>query len=62
MRASPWDFKRIAAQVIAVQLDQVEGVQEHARIVAGVADAIEGCNAGVVAGDRLPVDDAGARA
>jgi hypothetical protein len=31
------DFERIVAQVVAVQLDQVEGVQEHAVIVAPVA-------------------------
>jgi hypothetical protein len=54
------DLERIAAQVVAVQLDQVEGVQEDARIVASVADAIEGCEAVVVAGHRLPIDDAGA--
>jgi hypothetical protein len=35
------DFERIAPQVVAVQLDQVERVEEHARIVAAVADAIE---------------------
>ena len=28
------DLKRIAAQVIAVQLDQVEGIEEDARVIA----------------------------
>ena len=34
-------YERIAPQVVPVQLDQVEGVQEHAAVVAAVADAIE---------------------
>jgi hypothetical protein len=32
---------RVAPQVVALKLDQVEGVEEHARVVAPVADAIE---------------------
>jgi hypothetical protein len=56
------DFERIAAQVVAVQLYQVEGVQKHPGIVVAVAKKIEGCNAVVITGDRLAVDDAGARA
>jgi hypothetical protein len=53
-------FKRVAAQVVAVQLDQVKGVHENRRVVAPVADAIELSDAAVVAGERLAVDDAGA--
>src|SRR5215467_2776826 len=56
------NLKRIAPQVIAVQFDQVEGVQERAVIMAAVANEIERGNAVVIAGDSLAVDDAGARA
>jgi hypothetical protein len=54
--------KRLAPQVVAVQFDQVEGVEEDARVVASVADAIEARHAVVAATHRLAVDDAGARA
>jgi hypothetical protein len=56
------DLKRIAPQVIAVQFDQIEGVQENAFVMAAVADAIERSDAVVITGNRLPIDDAGARA
>ena len=56
------DLKRIAPQVVAVQLDEVEGVQERAVIMAAVANEIERGNAVVIAGDRFAIDDAGARA
>src|SRR6516164_7753030 len=56
------DLKRIMPQVVAVQLDQVEGVQERAVIMAAVANEIERGNAVVIAGDSFAVDDAGARA
>ena len=52
------DFKRIVPQVVAVQLDQVERVQERAVIMAAVANEIERGNAVVIAGDSFPVDDA----
>ena len=45
------EFKRIAPQVVAVQFDQVEGVQERAVIMAAVANEIERGNAVVIAGD-----------
>src|SRR5262249_52898732 len=51
-----------APQVVAVQLDQVEGVQERAVIMAAVANEVERGNAVVIASDSLAVDDAGARA
>ena len=35
------DLKRIAPEVIAVQLDQVEGVEEYAVVSAVVTDEIE---------------------
>jgi hypothetical protein len=31
------DLKRVSAQIVAVQLDEVEGVQEHAGVVVPVA-------------------------
>ncbi len=37
----PADYERIAPQVVAVVLDQVEGAQEHVGIVAPITDAIE---------------------
>src|SRR5262249_12080928 len=56
------DLKRITPQVVAVLLDQVEGVQERAVVMAAVANEIERGNAVVVAGDSFAVDNAGARA
>jgi hypothetical protein len=35
------DLKRIAPQVVAIQLDQVEGVEEYAVVGAVVTDEIE---------------------
>ena len=52
------DLKRIAAQVVAVQLDQVEGVEEGVTVMASVADTVERGNAVVVTHNRLPIDDA----
>jgi hypothetical protein len=51
--------ERLAPQVVAVERDQVERVQEHARVVAAVADAIEARHPVVVADDGLSIDDAG---
>ena len=56
------DLKRIAPQVVAIQLDQVEGVKEYALVSALVTDEIERSHAVVIAGDSLSIDDAGARA
>ena len=56
------DLQRVAAQIVAVHLDQVEGVEEHGAVVTAIADAIELGDAAVVARDRLAVDDAGAGA
>jgi hypothetical protein len=36
--------ERVTPQVVTVQLDQVEGVEEHARVVPAMADTV-GCNA-----------------
>src|SRR5215471_4417086 len=43
------DLKRIAPQVVAVQFDQVEGVEEYALVSAVVTDKIERRNAVVIA-------------
>jgi hypothetical protein len=56
------DLKRIAPQVVAVQLDEVEGIEKYAPISALVPDEIERGNAVLVASNRLAIDDAGARA
>jgi len=53
------DFEWVTAQVVAVQLNQVEGVEEDRPVVAAVADTVELGDAGLVASDRLAVDDAG---
>jgi hypothetical protein len=49
------------AQVVAVQFEQVEGVQEHDLVVAAMPKTIKRRHAALVAGDGLAVDDAGAR-
>jgi hypothetical protein len=36
------DFDWIATEVVTVQLDQIEGVQERAAVMAAIADVIEG--------------------
>jgi hypothetical protein len=52
--------KRIAAEVIAVQLDQVEGIEEDAAAMAPIPHSLEAGNAVVAAADSFAVDDAGA--
>jgi hypothetical protein len=56
------DLKRIAPQVVAVRLNEVEGIEEDALVSEVVTDEIERGNAVVIAGDSFAVDDAGARA
>ena len=53
------DLKRITPKAIAVQLDQVEGVEEYALVSALVTDEIERSNAVVIAGNSFGVDNAG---
>ena len=48
-------FEWIAAQVVAVQFDEVEGVQEDVVVMAVVANEIKRRHAVVVAGDCLAV-------
>src|SRR4029450_5012200 len=45
--------------VVAIQLDQVEGVEEYALVSAVVTDEIERGDTVVIAGDRFAIDDAG---
>ena len=47
------DLERIAPQVVAVQFEEVEGVEEDALGSAVVTDEIERGNAVVIAGRRL---------
>ena len=56
------DLKWITPQVVAVQLNEVEGVEEYVLVSAVVTDEIERGNAVVIAGDSFTIDDAGARA
>jgi len=56
------DLERVTAQIIAIQFDQVEGVQEHVPVMLAVADTLERCEPVVIARDGFPIDDAGARA
>jgi hypothetical protein len=55
-------FQGIAPQVVAVQFDQVEGVEKYALIRPVMADEVERGNALVIAGNRFAIDDAGAGA
>src|SRR6516162_8650612 len=54
--------KRVTPQVVTVQLDQVEGVEEDARVMLAIADAVKTCDPVLAARNRLAVDDAGTRA
>src|SRR6516162_3223168 len=54
--------ERLPPQVIAVQLNQIEGIEEHVRIMPPVADAIEARDAVLTARHSLAIEDAGARA
>src|SRR5262249_49431849 len=56
------DLKRIAPHIVAVQFDQVEGIEEDALVSPVVTDEIERGNAVVIAGNSFAIDDAGARA
>jgi hypothetical protein len=51
--------KRIAPQIIAVQLDQIERPHEHVAIVAAVSDAVEQRDTIGTACNSFPVDNAG---
>ena len=50
--------ERITPHVLTIELDQVEGVEEHARVMVPIADAPKVRGAVLAARHRLPVDDA----
>jgi hypothetical protein len=52
------DLKRIAPHIVAVQFDQVEGIEEDALVSPVVTDEIERGNAVVIAGNSFAIDDA----
>ena len=54
-------LERLAPQVLAVELQQVEGEQEHVRPLGLAAQPLEHREPVVVAGDRLAVDQARAQ-
>jgi hypothetical protein len=54
-------LQRITAQIVAVQLDRIEGVEEDVFVVVAIANEIERSYAVVIAVDRLAIDDAEAR-
>ena len=55
-------LRRFAPQIVAVQIDKVEGVEEYAFVSALVPDEIERGHALVITGDSFAVDDARPRA
>src|SRR5262245_5580925 len=50
------DLKRIAPEVVAVQFNQVEGIEEYALVSAVVTDEIEGGHAVVSASNGFAID------
>jgi hypothetical protein len=56
-RGLPVD-KSFGSQIVPVQLDDVEGAQEHPLVVAPVPNQVEDGNAVRPAGDRFAIDDA----
>src|SRR5262249_15130230 len=55
-------LERLATEVVAIQFNQIEGVEEDSVVMPPIADAVEVRHPVVVTGDRLTVDDTGARA
>jgi len=55
-------LQRIRPEVIAVQFDQVEGIEEYAFVVMAITNQIERSHAVFIAGDSFAIDYAGARA
>src|SRR5215471_13211674 len=62
MRAWPCGASSGSRRKSRRSLDQVESVEEGTVVMAVVANEIERRHAVVVASNRLPIDDAGARA
>jgi hypothetical protein len=51
------DLERLAAQVLRVDLQQIEGKQEHRAVRPPVAQPVEARHPVPVAGDRFPIDE-----
>jgi hypothetical protein len=47
-------LQRIRSEIIAVQFDEIEGVQKDALVVVAVTNAIEQSNPIVITGNRPP--------
>ena len=54
----PAAFNGLVAQVLAVKLDQVEGVEEHVPVIAPTPQSVEHRQSIAVTGDGLTVDQA----
>ncbi len=54
--------KRIAPQIVAIELDQVKGIEEHTRVMVPVPDAIKARDPVVTARDGFTIEDARPRA
>jgi len=50
------DFEPLPAQVLAVELDQVESAMHGIRDGALTADQVENCEPGFVTNDRFAID------
>jgi hypothetical protein len=55
-------LQRITPQIVAAQLDQVEGVEEYPILSAVMTDKVERSNAIVIASHSFAINDAGAGA
>jgi len=49
-------FDGLAAQVLTIKLDEVEGVEEHAPVITSPPQSVEHRQAIAVTGDRFTVD------
>ena len=54
-------IERVAAQIISIKLNQVEGIEKHVRVMVPISDAIEIRHSVVTTSNRLAIDDAGSR-
>jgi hypothetical protein len=53
------NLERLLAQVLAVQLQEVKGVQEGLGFVPAMAEQVEGSHAVLIAAHHLTIDQAG---
>jgi len=56
------ELDRNGAEIVAEELNQVEGIQKHAGVAAAVTDPLEAWRSAPVAGDCLAVDPANPKA